>query len=59
MDQTEGNGEPGLARHILGCTTNELIDVQIANAQVCKAAEGAAPPPPPVRGSTIRQPDPS
>ncbi|MDQ0945844.1 hypothetical protein [Streptomyces sp. V1I1] len=36
MDQTEGNGEPGLARHSLGCTPNELIDVQIANAQVCK-----------------------
>jgi len=44
---------------ILGCTPNDLIDVQIANAQVRKAAEGAAPPPPPVRRSTTRRPDPS
>ncbi|MFB8760566.1 helix-turn-helix domain-containing protein [Streptomyces nigra] len=42
---------------ILGCTPNDLIEVQVANAQVRKTAEGTPKPPPPVRRSTIRRPD--
>ncbi|MFD5753280.1 helix-turn-helix domain-containing protein [Streptomyces sp. NPDC127033] len=42
---------------ILGCTPNDLIEVQIANSQVRKTAEGSTAPPPPVRRSTIRRPD--
>ncbi|MET9718234.1 helix-turn-helix transcriptional regulator [Streptomyces rochei] len=42
---------------ILGCTPNDLIDVQVANVQVRKSAEGSPPAPPPVRRSTIRRPD--
>ncbi|MEU2786238.1 helix-turn-helix transcriptional regulator [Streptomyces sp. NPDC007110] len=42
---------------ILSCTPNDLIEVEIANAQVRKTAEGTPTPPPPVRRSTIRRPD--
>ncbi|WP_435839565.1 helix-turn-helix domain-containing protein [Streptomyces althioticus] len=42
---------------ILGCTPNDLIKVEVANAQVRKTAEGTPTPPPPVRRSTIRHPD--
>ncbi|NEC50587.1 helix-turn-helix transcriptional regulator [Actinospica acidiphila] len=42
---------------ILGCTPNDLIKVEVANAQVRKTAEGTPTPPPPVRRSTIRRPD--
>ncbi|WP_406307113.1 helix-turn-helix transcriptional regulator [Streptomyces sp. NBC_00885] len=42
---------------ILGCTPNDLIEVQVANTQVRKTAEGGPPAPPPVRRSTIRRPD--
>lgn len=42
---------------ILGCTPNDLIEVQVANAQVRKTAAGSPAPHPPVRRSTIRRPD--
>ena len=43
---------------ILGCTPNDLIDVQVVNQQVSKAANGGRPTPPEVRRSTIRRPGP-
>ena len=42
---------------ILGCTPNDLIEVQAVNKQVRKASgDGVRPAPPPVRRSTIRRP---
>src|SRR3954471_11803317 len=40
---------------ILGCTPNDLIEVEVVNATVAKPAVGAAAPPP-VRRTTIRRP---
>ncbi|MEU6144681.1 helix-turn-helix transcriptional regulator [Streptomyces sp. NPDC047081] len=42
---------------ILGCTPNDLIDVEVVNEQVRKTAGGEKPPPPAVRRSTIRRPE--
>lgn len=43
---------------ILQCTPNDLIDVQVVDRQVPKAAGDTAPAPPPsVRRSTIRRPE--
>jgi DNA-binding Xre family transcriptional regulator len=41
---------------ILQCTPNDLIEVQVVDRQVPKAA-GQTPAPPPVRRSVIRRPD--
>jgi DNA-binding Xre family transcriptional regulator len=42
---------------ILGCTPNDLIEVQAVRQQVRKAAGGATKSVMPVRRSTIRRPD--
>ncbi|MEV4657370.1 helix-turn-helix transcriptional regulator [Micromonospora sp. NPDC049301] len=41
---------------ILTCTPNDLITVEVVNAQVAKEAGAAGGPPPPVQRSTIRRP---
>jgi DNA-binding Xre family transcriptional regulator len=41
---------------ILACTPNDLIEVQVVNAQVRKAARGTAAPAPSARKVTIRRP---
>jgi DNA-binding Xre family transcriptional regulator len=42
---------------ILGCTPNDLIEVQVVDQSVRKTAEGGQPQAPPsVRRSTIRRP---
>ncbi|MFF0467568.1 helix-turn-helix domain-containing protein [Micromonospora zamorensis] len=41
---------------ILTCTPNDLITVEVVNAQVAKGAGAAGGPPPPVQRSTIRRP---
>lgn len=41
---------------ILTCTPNDLIAVEVVNAQVAKEAGAAGGPPPPVQRSTIRRP---
>jgi len=42
---------------ILGCTPNDLIEVEIINAEVRKAAGEASVPPPAVRRTSIRKPE--
>jgi DNA-binding Xre family transcriptional regulator len=45
---------------ILKCTPNDLISVEVVNAQVAKAVgDQGRSAPPAVRRSTIRRPDPS
>lgn len=41
---------------ILGCTPNDLIEVEVANEQVRKAAGDRGAAAPPVRRTTIRRP---
>jgi len=41
---------------ILGCTPNDLIEVEVVNEQVRKAAGDRGAAPPPVRRTTIRRP---
>ena len=41
---------------ILGCSPNDLIDVEVVNQQVRKAAGDGGAAPPPVRRTTIRRP---
>lgn len=41
---------------ILECTPNDLIEVQVVNAQVSKAVGDAGRPAPQVRRTTIRRP---
>lgn len=41
---------------ILGCTPNDLIEVEVAGQQVRKAAGERGAGPPPVRRTTIRRP---
>ncbi len=41
---------------ILGCSPNDLIDVEVVNEQVRKAAGDHAAAAPPVRRTTIRRP---
>ena len=41
---------------ILGCTPNDLIEVETVNAQVRKTAGDEAAPPPLARRTTIRRP---
>lgn len=40
---------------ILGCTPNDLIDIETVNAQVPKTADGQTAPPPEARRTTIRR----
>jgi len=42
---------------ILGCTPNDLIEVEVVNLQVRKTADGMAAPPPAAQRSVIRRPD--
>ncbi|MGW3128479.1 helix-turn-helix domain-containing protein [Streptomyces sp. NPDC001123] len=42
---------------ILGCTPNDLINVEVVNEQVRKTAGGEKPAAPTVRRSTIRRPE--
>lgn len=42
---------------ILDCSPNDLIDIQVVNAEVRKASGGDSPVVPRVRRSTIRRPD--
>ena len=41
---------------ILGCSPNDLIEVEVVNQQVRKAAGDRGAAPPPVRRTTIRRP---
>jgi DNA-binding Xre family transcriptional regulator len=41
---------------ILGCTPNDLIEIQVVNTQVRKAASSTATPPASARKVTIRRP---
>jgi DNA-binding Xre family transcriptional regulator len=41
---------------ILDCTPNDLITVEVVNAQIGKVADAAGGAPPPVQRSTIRRP---
>ena len=41
---------------ILGCSPNDLIEVEVVNEQVRKAAGERGAAPPPVRRTTIRRP---
>ena len=43
---------------ILGCSPNDLIEVEVASRQVRKAAGDRGAAPPPVRRTTIRRPGP-
>ncbi|MFI0448491.1 helix-turn-helix domain-containing protein [Actinomadura sp. 6N118] len=42
---------------ILDCTPNDLIEVEVVNAQVRKTAEETTPPVPKARRTQIRRPD--
>lgn len=42
---------------ILGCTPNDLIEVEVVNEQILRVAQGGSPAEPPtVRRTTIRRP---
>lgn len=42
---------------ILGCTPNDLIEVEAVNAEVRKTADGSVGPVPAVRRTSIRRPE--
>jgi len=42
---------------ILGCTPNDLIEIEAVNAQARKTAEGGVAPAPSVRRTSIRRPE--
>ena len=42
---------------ILGCTPNDLIEVEAVNEQLRKAADGTTAPTPAVRRTSIRRPE--
>ncbi len=42
---------------ILGCTPNDLIEIEAVNAEVRKTADGGIAPAPSVRRTSIRRPE--
>jgi DNA-binding Xre family transcriptional regulator len=41
---------------ILGCTPNDLIEIEVVNEQILRAQDGSRAEPPTVRRTTIRRP---